>query len=774
MPSSKRNVTSKTPVKRERSVLVISSDDESMPAPSKLTKRSVVAPKSASGNLSAKVLVVLGSGRELTLAAPPDEEPTDKPGNNTRRQSDRIKLPSSKVKVISDGTAVADIPSKRCRGASALVRPGSPSYAAVVSGALSDSHDSTSKKSSVDDQSPPAPPPSKRAKSSKAGEKKVLTHGPGMVLKALKAINSHYESVGQVSPIVLTPAAKAAPLLPSLMDDSPPIPPIKHPSIVLFETSPQSRQSHSKGQLKQRKSVSPADSPPPSSPPKDTPSPRKCRLIVASPSEDDEPMPKVSSSSGSRPPQTPTPASRARCDIFVDDEAEESEVDAASDEDGDAEDGEEYEEEVESEGMASDMGRYVNVFPVCVLPVISLRHICSRNESDNEPSAPQGTRRLHRRRDQSPGDADEAPLENSNETSDNDSDAQPGQDDAGSDGDGDSDDPGDLSDNSIVCRAKVHSSPRVVRMELHDPDLDQMGVYDKKPKCIYCALVPYCERDGTVSVTDFATCKSTFTYDGVMHTCCGFLFERHGDFVNTSQCDPDMFTVPKFPVMNLADTNCMAIDIVIGVCTECSLRAVALEGLHNLHRIVIMPFGQQFLFHSGVWGNVFGFDTIVASVSAAGIAFTTRWEVVDKGEGVSKKSKSKPPPAKARPPPPPPSAGPSDRWKQQLVMEPSSSYVPAKKSKALDPNRRDRFVWAHAFEDEIPIYDGRGKKGNPDFQFTSEQFDKLESLPLYPDDVPVESLVAFVILLGLPKPSSAKMTEAGKASVSKGKGKKRA
>ncbi|PBK65050.1 hypothetical protein ARMSODRAFT_1022743 [Armillaria solidipes] len=765
MPLSKRNVTSKTPVKHERSVLVISSDDESMPAPSKLTKRSVVAPKSVSGNLSAKVLVVLGSGQELTLAAPLDDEPTDKPGNNTRRQSDRIKLPSSKVKAsvylilgscspltallysISNGTAVADIPSKRRQGASALVRPGSPSYAAVVSGALSDSHDSASKKSSVDDQSPPAPPPSKRAKLSKAGEKKVLTHGSGVVLKALKAIDSHYESVGQVSPIVLTPAAKV-----------------------------------------------PADSPPPSSPPKDTPSPRKRRLIVASPSEDDEPTPKVSSSSGSRPPQTPTPASRARCNIFVDDEAEESEVDAASDEDGDAEDGEEYEEEVESEGAVSDTG--------------------SQNESDNEPSAPQGTRHLHCHRDQSPGDADEVPLEDSNETSDNDPDAQPGQDDAGSDGDGDSDDPGDLSNNSIVCRAKVHSSPWVVRMELHDPDLDQMGVYDKKPKCTYvfttslvscvwfllsvslfryCALVPYCERDGTVSVTDFATCKSTFTYDGVVRTCCGFLFERHGDFVNTSQCDLDMFTVPKFPIMNLADTNHMAIDIVIGVCMECSLHAVASEGLHNLHQIVIMPFGQQFLFHSGIWGNVFGFDTIVASVSAAGIAFTTQWEVVDKGEGVSKKSKSKPPPAKARPPPPPPSAGPSDCWKQQLVMEPSSSYVPAKKSKALDPNRWDRFVWAHAFEDKIPIYDGRGKKGNPDFQFTSEQFDELESLPLYPDDVPVESLVAvgttltlgrdgtslytdvqFVILLGLPKPSSAKMTKAGKASVSKGKGKKRA
>lgn len=92
----------------------------------------------------------------------------------------------------------------------------------------------------------------------------------------------------------------------------------------------------------------------------------------------------------------------------------------------------------------------------------------------------------------------------------------------------------------------------------------------------------------------------------------------------------------------------------------------------------------------------------------------------------------------------------------------------------------------------VPIYNGHGKHG-PDFQFTPEQFDDLESLPLYQGDLPAESLVAvgttltlyhgktgdslftnlqFVILLGLPKPCSVKKSKAGTGS--KGKGKQRA
>ncbi|PBK92373.1 hypothetical protein ARMGADRAFT_1031237 [Armillaria gallica] len=569
MPSSKKNAMSKTPVKP-------------------------VAPKSVPGNLSAKVLAVLGSGQELTLAALPDDEPTDKfLSNNTCRQSDRIKTPSSKVKASLCWTVSP-------RGLwlqMFLLR-------AVRVGlhcAPSDSHNSTAQNSDADNQSLPAPPPSKRAKSSKGGGKKVLAHRPGVVLQALKAINLHYESVGQASPIAMSPEAKAYASLhyPGIYNFcsvtfingfNPPLFLISSVHLLFYSmhlrrvASPVLKDSLSGGNLLHI----PADSPPPSSPPVDTPSPRKRRMIVASPLENEEPTP-----SGMSLPSLPLrlgPLPRAERNLFVDDEAEESEVNsAASDEDGDAEDGEECEEEVESEGVASDVG----------------------------------------------SDADDAPLDDTNNTSDNDPDAQSGQDDAASDGDGEPDEPGDLSDNSIVCHAKVHSGPRVVRPELHDPDLDQMGIYDKKPKCTYCALVPFSEWDGTVCVVDFATCKSTFNYEGVVHGCCGFLFEHHGDFVNTSKCDPDMFTVPKFPVMNLADTNHMVIDIVIGVCMECSLCAVASEGLHNLYRIVIMPFAQH--------------------VSSAGIAFTTRWEVVDKGEGASKKSKSKPPPSKALPPPPPPS-----------------------------------------------------------------------------------------------------------------------
>ncbi len=84
----------------------------------------------------------------------------------------------------------------------------------------------------------------------------------------------------------------------------------------------------------------------------------------------------------------------------------------------------------------------------------------------------------------------------------------------------------------------------------------------------------------------------------------------------------------------------MAIEVMCGVCTNCSLRRPVMENNHRLHRIVVMPFGQQFLISSAVWGGVFDFQSIVGNVSKAGISFNTRWEDSKSKEGQSPQKKT--------------------------------------------------------------------------------------------------------------------------------------
>lgn len=153
-------------------------------------------------------------------------------------------------------------------------------------------------------------------------------------------------------------------------------------------------------------------------------------------------------------------------------------------------------------------------------------------------------------------------------------------------------------------------------------------------------------------VADFEMCKKTFNFDSIMcmlstllyscvefslHSssclCCGLLLESAGQFVNTSKCEPEMFIVSNFSILNLAATNCMAIDIICGVLTECSLWCAVVQGLHTVHRVVIMLFGQQYLLHAGMWGSAFGFQTIVGNVSSAGLAFCSQWEGAGNKEG---------------------------------------------------------------------------------------------------------------------------------------------
>ncbi|PBK83796.1 hypothetical protein ARMGADRAFT_1089026 [Armillaria gallica] len=87
---------------------------------------------------TSRILSVLGNSRELALAPALNDDEEVGASSSAKKgdhcQSNKVKTPSSKIKAITDGAAVAAVPAKGRKKSSAIVQPGSPSYAAVVSG----------------------------------------------------------------------------------------------------------------------------------------------------------------------------------------------------------------------------------------------------------------------------------------------------------------------------------------------------------------------------------------------------------------------------------------------------------------------------------------------------------------------------------------------------------------------------------------------------------------------------------------------------------------
>ncbi|KAK0442064.1 hypothetical protein EV421DRAFT_1904242 [Armillaria borealis] len=224
---------------------------------------------------------------------------------------------------------------------------------------------------------------------------------------------------------------------------SPPIPHVSPPSVVLFADDIKSCKSH----FKHYKSASPPTSPPPSSPPADTPSPKKKRMTAASVASrllplDEEDMLLAPSLQRKYPPKTPTPASRKSCNIFIDDEAEEEGDDGgdgdelAMDEDIAGEADDETENSVDD---VDDAGSALGSDPE------DEHHLSSVNNATSG--------------DMSAGGDDAAVDDDTDE------------------GDG-SDDSGELSANSVIRWSKARDGPQVIRPNLQDKDLADMGVYE--------------------------------------------------------------------------------------------------------------------------------------------------------------------------------------------------------------------------------------------------------------------------------------------------------
>src|ERR1700677_255175 len=102
----------------------------------------------------------------------------------------------------------------------------------------------------------------------------------------------------------------------------------------------------------------------------------------------------------------------------------------------------------------------------------------------------------------------------------------------------------------------------------------------------------------------------------------GLLFKRSGFFVNTARVHPDMLAVEGHR-LKIAGTNHNAVCIMIGVTTESFLVE---EGTvpYPVHKVTIVPFVQEMRRDTALWGQLFKFNLITASVSANGLSFLTQ------------------------------------------------------------------------------------------------------------------------------------------------------
>ena len=111
------------------------------------------------------------------------------------------------------------------------------------------------------------------------------------------------------------------------------------------------------------------------------------------------------------------------------------------------------------------------------------------------------------------------------------------------------------------------------------------------------------------------------------HLIRALLFMKSGYFVNPARVAPHVF-VAEFGRLKLADPSSMAMCIMTGIVTDCSIVSEGCTGgpdnEKTVHKISIAPFRQEFRRDTTMWGKVLNFDNISCAISTEGISFTTK------------------------------------------------------------------------------------------------------------------------------------------------------
>ncbi|GLB39708.1 hypothetical protein LshimejAT787_0702180 [Lyophyllum shimeji] len=220
----------------------------------------------------------------------------------------------------------------------------------------------------------------------------------------------------------------------------------------------------------------------------------------------------------------------------------------------------------------------------------------------------------------------------------------------------------------------------------------------------------------------------------IAYLAAGLAFERADRFVNTARIDPNELVVESGR-LKLADSKRQVICVMMGIVTESFLFHPVLSGSQrsqtNTHKLTIAPAQQEMRRDTSVWGLLFDFPepVIMGPSGDLGFSFSTYGE--DKApralQGGSKRGDSAP-------------ATPQKTSKYAVQIK--SPSVSKSTSTSVNPI---------AYEDTIPVYDGRPTEDAKGFLFTDADFQALPKWRRFEgnrSEIPVDSVVAVGYTVG--------------------------
>ncbi|KAF8882600.1 hypothetical protein BD779DRAFT_1674939 [Infundibulicybe gibba] len=304
----------------------------------------------------------------------------------------------------------------------------------------------------------------------------------------------------------------------------------------------------------------------------------------------------------------------------------------------------------------------------------------------------------------------------------------------------------DSEASETISNIIEHNSPAIIGaipiMDHALQDHDAYSMYENLPYLQnVCEVVPYGSGPPMENHANLAFIRQAVSKRTLDLILMGMLFVNNGCYVNTARIEPNKLAVAtatnaadsiKLQLTLSARTNENAVGIMIGMVTECFLveeyTSISNEKPFSFHKITISPFAQEYRRDVALWGQMLNFRTIVGSVSAQGLSFTTRRKTAYTSTFSSPHTPQKP---------------------NKFLMTVSNPLTPC----AGSSNNRGSggYPTSRRFDEKVLIYDGRAKTARP-FTFTPDDFSKLATWPIYKEghaDLPQNSLVTVGYTLNL-------------------------
>jgi hypothetical protein len=104
------------------------------------------------------------------------------------------------------------------------------------------------------------------------------------------------------------------------------------------------------------------------------------------------------------------------------------------------------------------------------------------------------------------------------------------------------------------------------------------------------------------------------------------MFNKSNYFVNTARVHPDALAVDGQNRLKIAGSNTNAVCVMLGVVTESMLidEGAVMSQTYPARKVTVVPFAQEMRRDTSLWGQLFKFHVVSASVSTRGLSFLTK------------------------------------------------------------------------------------------------------------------------------------------------------